>query len=479
MESTAVPPASEDLCATLQQKLQRWGQLGEAPEYYALRNRGPSRPTVVHDLNRFGGNMGPYTDAVLSLQSVEYINASAIDNLGPETPRFIATMCPKKATFAHFWSMVWELNSPVIINLTNEKDRVGSGPQDKRERYWPPFDSEGITKSTAGWPVQPHLRGVDLCAEVPTLQRFAIELHGPSQTPGGPRPSRMVSLYWYARWVDFPSSSSIGSRPFHTNAWHVLHLAMHIAEDLRRRGEQWAVCHCSAGVGRTGTFIALIHLLRKLPVLSKATIDDAVAQVIEAMRDRRLWMVKTDIEFATLYSALLLRLVRGAGSPTLAAAPPLPLQTHVPIGHAAAAACGHCTPPLHATELPSHRSSPQSLLPSCHSAIPPALPPQRNPIEADFRLTWELQEGDTSALATTHAQAAASSASSASGGAADSTSDGGSEGLVGAEGSPQGAGLTDGVMTDRKAREDVSGINNDADVSRYAGVGVGAAVGEG
>ena len=29
---------------------------------------------------------------------------------------------------------------------------------------------------------------------------------------------------------------------------------------------------------------------------------------IECMRERRLWMVKTDIEFATLYAALLLRL---------------------------------------------------------------------------------------------------------------------------------------------------------------------------
>ena len=29
---------------------------------------------------------------------------------------------------------------------------------------------------------------------------------------------------------------------------------------------------------------------------------------IECMRERRLWMVKTDIEYATLYAALLLRL---------------------------------------------------------------------------------------------------------------------------------------------------------------------------
>ena len=48
------------------------------------------------------------------------------------------------------------------------------------------------------------------------------------------------------------------------------------------------------------------------------------------MRERRLWMVKTDIEFATLYAALLLRL--------------------------------------------------------------------RNPREADFLLSWRLQEGDCAAL---------------------------------------------------------------------------------
>ena len=37
-------------------------------------------------------------------------------------------------------------------------------------------------------------------------------------------------------------------------------------------------------------------------------LDSAVTRVIEAMRDRRLWMVKTDIEYATLYAAVLLRL---------------------------------------------------------------------------------------------------------------------------------------------------------------------------
>ncbi len=62
-------------------------------------------------------------------------------------------------------------------------------------------------------------------------------------------------------------------------------------------------------MGRTGTFIALLRLLRQLPaVADEAALDKAVTGTIEAMRDKRLWMVKTDIEFATLYAAVLLRL---------------------------------------------------------------------------------------------------------------------------------------------------------------------------
>ena len=84
----------------------------------------------------------------------------------------------------------------------------------------------------------------------------------------------------------------------------------HIAAELAELGaEHWALCHCSAGVGRTGTFIGLVRLLRTLPSLQdEPALDAAVTQAIEAMRERRLWMVKTDIEYATIYAALLLQL---------------------------------------------------------------------------------------------------------------------------------------------------------------------------
>eukprot|EP00966_Prymnesium_polylepis_P180737 4185896-Prymnesium_polylepis.1 len=85
------------------------------------------------------------------------------------------------------------MGSTTIVNLTNEKDRVGSGPNDKRERYWPPFEEADSTAAAAGWPVQPVLLGTDLCEQVPTLRRYAVELLGPSPAGGGERPRRLVA----------------------------------------------------------------------------------------------------------------------------------------------------------------------------------------------------------------------------------------------------------------------------------------------
>ena len=115
------------------------------------------------DRNRFGGGMGPYAAHLVAVPGVEYINASPIDHLGGEREhRYIATMCPKANTTADFWAMVWHARARVVVNLTHARDRLGSSPLDKRERYWPPFSAPSCAAQTepggggrrVPWPVR-------------------------------------------------------------------------------------------------------------------------------------------------------------------------------------------------------------------------------------------------------------------------------------------------------------------------------------
>ena len=204
-----------DVAQQVEHKLRKWAQRkgGAVKEYSALKFRGPVKPTVESPLNRFGGGMGPYRDALLQLNSVEYINASPIDGMPHGMPNCIATMCPKRTTFSHFWSMVWELGTSTIVNLTHEMDAVGSGDFDKRERYWPPFDAD-VANEAKFWPVQVKTVGCEACREVVGLVRYTVEVVSTSMSESSSPAPRRVTLYWFSQWIDFTDSTFIGTQPF-------------------------------------------------------------------------------------------------------------------------------------------------------------------------------------------------------------------------------------------------------------------------
>lgn len=62
------------------------------------------------------------------------------------------------------------------------------------------------------------------------------------------------------------------------------------------------VVHCSAGVGRTGTFIAVDMALEQADKESKVDI----AGIITRMREQRMKMVQTDVSLLSLYLFIVL-----------------------------------------------------------------------------------------------------------------------------------------------------------------------------
>lgn len=72
------------------------------------------------------------------------------------------------------------------------------------------------------------------------------------------------------------------------------------------------IVHCSAGVGRSGTFIALDWLLRELdegamddiPLEAGGANKDPILEVVECMRQQRMMMVQSETQFYFLYDVI-------------------------------------------------------------------------------------------------------------------------------------------------------------------------------
>ena len=67
------------------------------------------------------------------------------------------------------------------------------------------------------------------------------------------------------------------------------------------------IVHCSAGVGRSGTFIALDHLLRELDagaVAAAADEEDIIFDTVNKLREQRMMMVQSDAQYLFLYDVL-------------------------------------------------------------------------------------------------------------------------------------------------------------------------------
>lgn len=87
------------------------------------------------------------------------------------------------------------------------------------------------------------------------------------------------------------------------------------------------IIHCSAGVGRSGTFIALEFLLAQLEssAVSRAAEDeDMVLDVVHRLREQRMMMVQMENQYQFLYDVLREELERKLQALSAVPGPPSP-----------------------------------------------------------------------------------------------------------------------------------------------------------
>ncbi|CAC5376555.1 Tyrosine-protein phosphatase non-receptor type 5,Tyrosine-protein phosphatase non-receptor type 20,Receptor-type tyrosine-protein phosphatase R,Receptor-type tyrosine-protein phosphatase eta,Tyrosine-protein phosphatase non-receptor type 7,Receptor-type tyrosine-protein phosphatase O,Receptor-type tyrosine-protein phosphatase beta [Mytilus coruscus] len=220
----------------------------------------------------------PYDHSRIVLKGntrTDYINASYIDSYDKEKA-YIASQGPKSNTKRDFWHMVWQENVGKIVMVTQLKE----GKRDKCAQYWPDAVNEPMV-------VDNYRLTVTKEKEHTLYVHRLITISNNTDTK---QKERKVHHFHFIQWPDHGVPDSIKLVHFYRKV---------ISEHCDQNGPM--VVHCSAGVGRTGTFIAIDALYEH----GKKVDYVDIMEYVQMMRKDRMNMIQTHEQYETVFEALL------------------------------------------------------------------------------------------------------------------------------------------------------------------------------
>lgn len=224
---------------------------------------------------------------------------------------YIATQGPLSETVADFWQMVWEQNSEIIVMISNFVERGRS----KCEMYWPHnkilnygcisvrqvFQKEMAFYTERRFRIR-NIRNKKVrqrCHTITNENRFSriyifvAELEG---THGVPLPIHGLARFRCAAVVaagigvrEGDHQALVGIVGPDSRALQVDCVCVCVAVVLMWR----FLVRCSAGVGRTGTYICIESQIRKLDTEHQIN----VRGFLEHIRQQRMKLVQTEVSW--------------------------------------------------------------------------------------------------------------------------------------------------------------------------------------
>ncbi|NXC44541.1 PTPRJ phosphatase, partial [Penelope pileata] len=265
-------------------KQQADSNCGFAEEYEELKSAGVHQPKFAAEIpenrgkNRYN-NVLPYDISRVKLSNPssatdDYINANYMPGYSSKKA-FIAAQGPLPNTIEDFWRMIWEKNIYSIVMLTKCVEQART----KCEQYWPdkqPKSYGDVIVTMVSEVVLPEW----------TIRDFNVENASTLE-------SRTVRQFHFTSWPDHgvPETTDLL-----INFRHLVH-----EYSSQNPIDSPALVHCSAGVGRTGTFIAIDRLIQQIEM--ENTVD--VYGVVYDLRMHRPLMVQTEDQYVFLNQCVM------------------------------------------------------------------------------------------------------------------------------------------------------------------------------
>ena len=297
--NTLSPRSSSALCKPLEviheefEGVRAWSKEFQSRQTFTEGQKDDNAPK-----NRYA-NVCPYDSTRVRLETIgyarsDYINASYIRMAPSQEPaEYIACQAPLPATMNDYWQMVWENQVKVIVMLTGctEKGRIKAHP------YWPETGKSLLFGRI----------GVS-CALEKTFEMFRIRCLRLTVEGRDGKVKEQRNLYHiqHTEWNDMSCPSSKRG----------IYQLIKLVDACAKRTDiitESLVVHCSAGIGRAGTFIAIDEAMRQLNKDFRnhsPSSDDHPEQrldipsIVRTLRSQRLGMVQTPEQFAYIYQVL-------------------------------------------------------------------------------------------------------------------------------------------------------------------------------
>ncbi|KAG1940091.1 tyrosine-protein phosphatase non-receptor type 2a isoform X2 [Pimephales promelas] len=189
---------------------------------------------------------------------------------------------PLRNTCGHFWLMIWEQRCKAIIML----NRVIEKGSEKCAQYWPSKEERDMDFSDTGFMVNLESEEVK-----PNYTIRILELRN---TKTGE--TRDIYHFHYSSWPDFGVPESPAS---------FLNFLFKVRESGSLGPENGpAVVHCSAGIGRSGTF-SLVDTCLVLMDKRKDPLSVDIQKVLLDMREYRMGLIQTPDQLRFSYMAVI------------------------------------------------------------------------------------------------------------------------------------------------------------------------------